>query len=255
MPRVADLVDAGYVKVVTTDLTKVEIAKKHASNDFKTIGDLTKRRFRELTAEILGVNLPAISPSDLHRKQLEKYQASVEEMFKWLQAETLSIDSVKPSVVFDAYARRTGLFGDEAKKDQFPDAFICEVLKVVAKQSDPLTIVSDDKDFAAVIQDADHISRLKSIPDLFADLGLTIEAAPDVEDFVEHNLDEIVVTVHNELGQWGLQVSEVDDAEIDESTVESVSFIDFRTFRTAGEGKDIRLRPVRHGQPVARRCS
>jgi hypothetical protein len=37
----------------------------------------------------------------------------------------------------------------------------------------------------------------------------------------------------------GLQVDDVDEAEIDESTVENVSFIDFRTFRTAGEDKDI----------------
>ncbi|MGA2793172.1 MAG: hypothetical protein ABSE69_06495, partial [Roseiarcus sp.] len=59
------------------------------------------------------------------------------------------------------------------------------------------------------------------------------------EDFVESNLDKIVDTVHNELNQWGLQVSDVDDAEIDESTVEDVTFIDFRTFRTAGESKDI----------------
>jgi hypothetical protein len=239
MPRVADLVDAGYVKVVTTDLTKVEIAKKHAVNDFEAIGNLTKRRVRDLANEILGVNLPAISPAGLHQKLLEKYQASVGEMFKSLRAETLSIDSVKPSVVFDAYARRIGLFGDDAKKDQFPDAFIFEVLKAVAMQSDPLTIVSDDRDFAAVIQGAGHITRLKSIPDLFADLGFTIEAAPDVEDFVEDNLDEIVATVQDELNQWGLQVNDVNDAEIDESTVENVRFVDFRTFRTAGEGKDI----------------
>ena len=160
-------------------------------------------------------------------------------MFKSLKAETLSIDSVKPSVVFDAYARKTGLFGDDAKKDQSPDAFIFEVLRASATKSDPLTIVSDDKDFAAVINDAEHINRLKSIADLFAQLGLTIEAAPDVEDFVENNLDEIVATVYDELNQWGLQVNDVDDAEIDKSTVENVSFIDFRTFRTAGEGKDI----------------
>jgi hypothetical protein len=30
IPRIADLANAGYVKVVTTDLTKIEIAKKHA---------------------------------------------------------------------------------------------------------------------------------------------------------------------------------------------------------------------------------
>ena len=146
---------------------------------------------------------------------------------------------VKPSVVFDAYARKAGLFDGDAKKDQFPDAFIFEALKAAATKADPLTIVSDDKDFVAAIKDADHITRLESIADLFVELGLTIEAAPNVEDFVENNLDQIVATVHNELNQWGLQVDDVDDAEIDESTVENVSLIDFRTFRTAGNGKDI----------------
>src|SRR5437879_3085354 len=140
-----------------------------------------RRRFGSPPERPTSRECPARGPY----RTVTKYQASVEEMFKSLRTEALSIDSIKPSVVFDAYARRTGLFGDDAKKDQFPDAFIFEVLKAVAKQSDPLTIVSDDKDFAAVIEDADHISRLKSIPDLFADLGLTIEAAPDVEDFVE----------------------------------------------------------------------
>jgi hypothetical protein len=138
--RVADLVDAGYVKVVTTDLTKMEIAKKHAGNDFEVIGNLTKRRVRDLADEIFGVKLPGISPADLQRKLLEKHQASVEKMFRLLRAETLSIDSVKPSVVFDAYARKAGLFGDDAKKDQFPDAFIFETLKAAATKGDPLTI-------------------------------------------------------------------------------------------------------------------
>jgi hypothetical protein len=239
IPRVAELVDAGYVKVVTTDLTKTEIAKKHAGNDFEVIGELTKRRVRDLAIETFGVKLPEVSPAELHRMLLAKYQASVEEMFRSLQAETLSIDSVKPSVVFDAYARKAGLFGDDAKKDQFPDAFIFEVLRAIATERDPLTIVSDDKDFAAAINDAEHITRLKSIADLFAELGLTIEGAPDVVNFIEHNLDGIVDIVDNELNQWGLQVDDVEDAEIYESTVEGVTFINLRTFRTAGEGKDI----------------
>ncbi|MGZ9111652.1 MAG: PIN domain-containing protein [Rhodoplanes sp.] len=237
--RVTDLVQAGYVKVVTTDLTKMEIAKKHAGDDFNVMRNLTKRRVRDLADEILGVKVPAISPAELHRKLLENYQASVEKMFKSLRAETLSIDSIKPSVVFDAYARKTGLFSDEAKKDQFPDAFIFETLRVIAKSSDPLTLVSDDKDFAAATKDAEHISRLRSIPDLFAELGLTIEAPPDFEDFVDNNLGDIVSTVNKELNQWGLEVSDVQDAEIEEATVENVSFIDFRTFRAANEGKDI----------------
>jgi hypothetical protein len=239
IPRVADLVDAGYIKIVTTDLTKTEIAKKHASNDFGVIGDITKQRVRHLAREILGIELPTISGADLHRKLLEKYQTSVEQMFNSLRAETLSIDGIKPSVVFSAYAHKTGLFSDDAKKDQFPDAFIFEALKIIATPSDPLIIVSDDKDFAAAIKDVEHITRVTSIADLFAELGLTIEATPDVQDFIDNNADEIVSIVDNELNQWGLQVSDVNDAEIDESSVDKVSFMDFRTFHTAGDSKDI----------------
>jgi hypothetical protein len=239
IPRVADLVDAGYIKIVTTDLIKMEIAKKHAANDFEVIGDLTRRRVRDLANEVLAVKLPEISLAELHRKLIEKYHAAVENMFTSLRAETLSIDSVKPSVVFDAYACKTGLFGDHAKKDQFSDAFIFEALKATATKRDPLTIVSDDKDFAAVIKNAEHITELGSIADLFAKLGLTIEAAPDVNDFVDNNRNVIVGAVHDELNQWGLQVSDVDDAEIDEAEVENVSFVDLRTFRTAEPGKEI----------------
>ena len=135
--RLADLVDAGYVNVVTTDLTKMEIAKKHASNDFEVMGGLTKRRVRDLADEILEIKIPEISLAQLHRRLLEKYKSTVEEMFSSLRAETLSIDSVKLSVVFDAYLYKTGLFGDNIKKDHFPDAFIFETLRATATKDDP----------------------------------------------------------------------------------------------------------------------
>ena len=56
-------------------------------------------------------------------------------MFRSLRAETLSIDSAGPSVVFDAYARKAGLFGDDAKKDQFPDAFIFDAMEAIGGES------------------------------------------------------------------------------------------------------------------------
>src|SRR5437867_1421731 len=54
IPRVTDLVGVGYVKVVTTDLTRMEIAKKHAGYDFEVMGALSKRRVRDLAHAILG---------------------------------------------------------------------------------------------------------------------------------------------------------------------------------------------------------
>jgi PIN domain len=240
MPRVADLVEAGLVRVVTTDLTKTEVAKKHANNDFDIVGAVAGKRFRTLVEEALEVTLPLISSEGLQTKLFEKYQTSTDAMFEKLRAETLSIDGVRPSAVFESYSRKTGLFSGEAKKAQFPDAFIWEALKAVATQSDPLIIVTDDRDFDAVIREHEHITRLKSIPDVFAKLGLRIEAAPDVRTFLEEHEDDVVAVVDREVRDWGLQVSDVDDAEIDDSTVNKVTFReDLATFRTAGQSKDI----------------
>ena len=239
MPRVADLVEAGLVRVVTTDLTKTEVAKKHANNDFDIIGGIAGTRFRKLVEEALNIALPSISSEDLQTKLFEKYQTSTEVMFERLRAEALSIDEVKPSAVFESYSRKTGLFSGQAKKVQFPDAFIWEALRAIATESDPLIIVTDDGDFDVVIREHEHITRLKSIPDLFAKLGLRTETVPDVETFFEEHEDDVVAVVDREVRDWGLQVSDIDDAEIDESTVNKVTFRDLATFRTAGESKDI----------------
>src|ERR1035437_6063241 len=39
-------------------------AKKHANNDFEIIGGVARKRFRELTEEAIGVNLPKISSEE-----------------------------------------------------------------------------------------------------------------------------------------------------------------------------------------------
>jgi len=237
--RLVDLVEAGYVKIVTTDLTRIEIAKKHASNDFEIIGELSKKRVRALAHSILQVELPEISAGELHEKLLDTYNVSVADMFKKLRAVELSINNVIPLSVFHSYARKSGIFAGDAKKEQFPDAFIFETIRVIAAKDDPLTIVSDDSDFDAAIRGAEHITRLNSIPDLFSKLGLTIETAPDVDAFVMNNRDSIIDTVNDELNQFGLQVYNVEDAEIDEASVEDVTFSDLITFRTARPGKEV----------------
>jgi hypothetical protein len=104
MPRIADLVAGGHVRIVTTDLTKTEVAKKHAGNDLEELGVLAKRRFRDLAKRSLGVEIPEITADALHHKLLDSYTADVERMFARLSAETVSIDSIQARKVFDSYA-------------------------------------------------------------------------------------------------------------------------------------------------------
>lgn len=234
MDSLADLVTSGFIKVLTTDLTKIEVAKHHANRDLEEVAGLGRDRFRKLVQQAVGVKLPNISPEELRKKIFDRYVANTEKMFKDLAATTLSVDEVKPSTVFESYTHKTGVFGAEAKKDQFPDAFIFERLRSEGQAHDNLIIVSDDRDFAAAVKSADHIRNVRSIADLFEELGLKSEAAPDVGAFFESHQDEVRQVVDDEINSWGLQVSDIEDAEIDESSVKRVDFLEFKTYDATG---------------------
>jgi hypothetical protein len=239
MDTLADLVNGGFIQVVTTDLTKIEVAKKHTNNDLEQIGGLGRSRFRKLVKQAVDVDLPDISADDLRKKIFDGYLKGTEKMFRRLNARTLSIDDVKPSAVFDSYTHRTGVFSQEAKKDQFPDGFIFERLKTEGKAHDELTIVADDGDFAAAIKGQKHIRHLKSVADLFETLGLKRKDSPDVAEFLEAAKDVLVEKVDDEVKNWGLQVSDVEDAEIDESTVKDVEIMRMTTYGATKEGGEI----------------
>jgi hypothetical protein len=236
--RVADLVNAGLIKVLTTDLTVAEVAKKHAENDYEVIKEVGRPHFRNLVKEHLGIDLPNIHKAELRASISKRYTELVEAMFTYLRAKTLGIDNVKPSKIFVAYTERSGFFTGEGKKDQFPDAFIFECLKAEASAKSPVIIVSNDGDFHVPVKGVEHISLLKTIPDLFQSLGLQVEA-PEIEEFLEENEEELIELVDKEISDWGLQVSDVEDAEIEESTVTAVELTGLISFGSLEQGGSI----------------
>jgi hypothetical protein len=54
MSRVEDLVKGSFITLLTTDLTKIEVAKKHANNDFEVVGNIGRSHFRKLVEDITG---------------------------------------------------------------------------------------------------------------------------------------------------------------------------------------------------------
>lgn len=236
--RVVDLVKAGFVKVLTTDLTKIEVAKKHIANDLDVLQHIAKPHYRRIAKAALGIDLPDIKKADIRNALIEKYTTEVEEMFSSLNAETLSIDSVKPSVVFDAYSKGEGFFTGEGKKDQFPDAFIFECLKTKATEKSPVIIVSKDGDYESPSKQETNISVLKSIPDLFHHLSLEIEA-PNVLPFLEDNENTLLELVTSELNDWILQATDVEDADIDEPEATEIQINDIISFGKIPAGNEI----------------
>ncbi|KJS15550.1 MAG: hypothetical protein VR78_08815 [Hoeflea sp. BRH_c9] len=239
LARVVDLVEAGLVTIVTTDLTISEVVKKHTLNDYELIREIGQPHFRKVVETAIGVRLPEIRRAELKQKLSAKYEASIKAMFSGLRAKTLAIDSIKPSSILAAYAAGEGFFGGEGKKDQFPDAFAFECLKQEASEKEPVIIVSQDRDFIRPVESATHISLVASLADLFAALGLQIEA-PEINDFLEEHKEELVEAVDRELANWGLQ-GDVEDSQIDETTVTEVDIEDVTAFRPMVKGDPILL--------------
>lgn len=237
LARVADLVEADLITVLTTDLTVTEVAKKHAENDYEVIKEVGRAHFRKIVEEVVGTALPDVTKAQMRAKLALAYDASTKAMFKSLGAKTLGIDDIKPSKVFAAYAAGEGFFTGEGKKDQFPDAFIFECLKAEASKKEPVIIVSNDGDYVKPVGGEKHISLVKSLPDLFKVLGLEIEA-PEVGNFLEEHKAELVEAADAELADWGL-IADVEDAEIDETTVTDIEVKDLTTFKPSEEGGSI----------------
>lgn len=236
--RIADLVDAGLISVLTTDLTVVEVAKKHVQNDFSTIRGISQPHFRQIVEDVTGVALPDIKRPEIREKLKATFDKLTAEMFERLKAKMLEIDDVKPSTVFGAYAAGEGFFASDGKKDQFPDAFAFECLKAEASKKHPVIIVSNDGDFEGPSVSTDHISLVKSLPGLFEALGLQFDP-PELETFFADHNDELVEQVDKELNSWGLNSSDVMDAEIDEITVNSVDIKKCTAFKPIEAGGSI----------------
>lgn len=235
--RVGDLVEAGLIRVLTTNLTVTEVSKKHAINDYDVIKEVGRPHFRRIVEETLSAALPAVTKSEIKAALDKKYADATSAMFKSLKAKVLEIDAIKPSAVFASYAAGSGFFSGEGKKDQFPDAFTFECLKAVATDKAPVIIVSDDGDFDAPAKQEANITVLKSLPDLFKHLGFEMEA-PEVEEFLDENLEELAKLVNNEVEDWGL-IGDVEDSEIYDVSVEKVEVQKVVAFKPVDEGDSL----------------
>jgi hypothetical protein len=236
LQRFMDLVYAGLVLPVTTDLTKTEIAKVLAEKDFGSISQFTQPRARRLAEQLFGLPVPEIDAVALRERLLGIHLARTRQFFEEIGAIESEVDSVKPSVVMAAYANRTGVFAEGAKKQQFNDAFILEALRPLANQ-DGLVIVSADSDFHVAVKDEPHFRALKGLPELFSELGLKSDRTADVRAFLKRRAMTVVAVFDNLLHSTGIRIGDVPASEVLRFQVTRVDFPFLQSFRTAsGEG-------------------
>jgi predicted nucleic acid-binding protein len=234
------LVDANLIRTLTTDLTSSEVAKKHAQNDFDAVKDIAKRHFRELTRQITGVALPEINSAEVFRNRLVKYKSDVADMMRRLNAENLNVSDADVSKIFNDYMLRQGVFSKDAKKDQFPDAFIIATLRAKASSASPITIVTKDSDYSAALRDDPFFHICSSISDLLEDLGLK-ESTADLSGFLSTSQSVLIDKFSQELEDWGINILDHEDGEVDSLRVVEVDIDDATSFSSVEAGGPVLL--------------
>jgi predicted nucleic acid-binding protein len=220
------------LRVLTTDLTILEIIKHFSRQDEDKLPGLSKRGVRTLIKEIVGVEIPEIDKHDLRERIWSRVETAVRDMLAATKAEIISIDGVTPSSVFSAYARGTGIFDGSAKKDQFPDAFIFEALKERASKEKHLFILSSDSDFAAVASGLETITHLKSVADLLQRLDLEI-SEEGIEEFIRSEEDRFGELILGELRDRFVTVNDgFSDLDGEITSVNQLDFVNIDEFQT-----------------------
>lgn len=231
-----ELINHGLVKLVSTDLTMMEIAKRFRNNDIAALEPLLKADLKHAAHQYLQLEVPGFDRDKLRASIFDHHLASVKSaMFSRFQAEIQSIDNVRPSCILEQYTQGTGLFGPSGKKDQFPDAFIFAAVSGDVSGEKPLIVWSQDGDFASACEKAEHITRVTSMPQLLDTLGIKREGDA-IQELFDSQPELFLTALHEELMGYLIDAEDVPDGEMELLEVLDVVSIEVASVYRAGDG-------------------
>lgn len=224
-----NLVDAGIVEVLTTDLVMIETCTARARRDLLDIVDLASEHIRKTVKRCLGVNLPVLDRKQLWNVLEEKHRAEVSSVFTALKARQLALDETKPSMIFADYVGAEGFFDDSWHRENFANAFVFDCLKREASEQAPVIIVSKDAVFEAPVESEEHVSLVNSLPALFSALGLEVDR-PDILEFLTTRQAEIIEVLNHKLEEWLFTKAAISEGALDSYNINSINFGDLTIF-------------------------
>ena len=227
---VRNLVNAGKVEVITTDITINEITKHFTNHDIKNLGGAFRPHVRKLIETISGVAVPEYDPAVIKEKFWQTNEENTRAMMSGLRAAELSADKVSARGVLTAYSQEIGFFDNGAKKDQISDAFIFETLRQLASEENPIVIYSKDGDFEKAATASQYISIVKEAGDLLALLDLRL-TGKNLQRFFFPSQQEIIERLfQKELEDYEYICSDDFDWDVEFMHVERVEFEEIEDF-------------------------
>lgn len=235
----AELVELGLVKVVSTDLTMMEVAKRFRHNDFGLLEPLTKSEFKHLARQHLTLQLPDVERETLRASLFEHHYKSVKHAMRTrFQAEVRSIDAVKPTHVLNHYTQGTGLFSASGKKDQFPDAFIFATITQGVDAANPLIVWSQDGDFSSACERTQYVQRVTSMPTLLEALGIQPEGGGGVKELFDQQPKLFLEPLDEALEGYSVAAVDEDDAELEIERVLEVLGVEVLSLYRVNDAQD-----------------
>ena len=224
--RLEDLVNLSLISIVTTDVTIGEVVKHHVKDSFEALGPIRDSHFREVVTDVLGIELPNKRNTEWRSYLRELYEEGIPKMFAKLNAQTIPLDCISPSVIFRDYIECSGFFDPGNKPNQFADAFVFAAITDNLTNDEQLIVVARDKDFDDPVSDHPDTILLKSIEELFERFAVKVESpnVSEIEEFLEYELiTNESFLYHIELTDFEIDDDWKFDAEVRDISIEVVS--------------------------------
>ena len=192
------LASARNARLLTTDITRIEVSKNLAEADCEAVSPLINGRTRERVRQMMKVALPPVDLRTLYLEAYQRHKKAVEITTPGKDWECWDTGGIQVIDIFSQYGEKRGLFSDRTKKHQFADAIVFEQIKRKATSDTPVLIYSRDKDFKATAQETENVDYVDNWTDLLIFLEMH-QDIPEVQGFIEENRDFIVRTVAEKL--------------------------------------------------------
>ncbi|HFG6863553.1 PIN domain-containing protein [Acinetobacter baumannii] len=169
LQKLQNLLEEDKIQLLITDITKKEIEEhllKKSALAIKKLKDYIHADGKILrgTPELsIHSIFDSITKHDVFNNLNSKFNQFLESP----RVENISIKNVNPEVIFNKYFANEPPFISESKKHEFPDAFVLEAVKDVAKSRLlKVYIISTDDDMKAYAEKDENCIHLSSIDEL-----------------------------------------------------------------------------------------
>lgn len=238
--KLEEFLEDEELTLIVTDITIKEVEKHLREKAFEA-ARLVKKIKKEAMFLRNTSDLPCygifedISGDVVYDIVYEKFHS----LLKIGNVENVSINSIKPSIVFDKYFSEKPPFGGKNKKCEFPDAFVLEAVNQASlKMSQLIYVVSSDPDMKNYCDCFDNLTHLESVDDLIdltirnaENLKEPVKFADQVYSYLETNItDQIKEQLlagefeYEDLDAWNDE--ELTDVTVDNFAVKSTKIVD-----------------------------